>query len=61
MITVTIFINGSPIYSRSARNLTGKEKGLSKYRCDDGTIIKHQREEGAIILAKRMLDTIEEI
>jgi len=59
--TVTIFINNTPIFTRSARNITSKEIGINKYKVDDGSIIKHKREDGAIKLAKKMLDTITEI
>lgn len=57
MITVNILINGQPIYTRSAVNRL-KEHGV--YIGDDGTRIEHDPEDGAIVLAKKMLDTIYE-
>ena len=46
-----------PIYTRTARNV-GEENpiGETKYLVDDGKPIFHSRENGAIDLAKRMLD-----
>lgn len=62
MITVAIFINGNPIYTRSAVNVTGKPKAVvHRYRLDDGTILTHKRSDGAVVLAKMMLDTIKEV
>jgi len=77
MITVSIFINGNPIFTRSARNLgetwyssiDGEEivdhdhasfRGMHLYKLDDGTEIKHLREDGAVKLAIEMLKTIKE-
>lgn len=65
MITVTILINGNPIYTRSAvnRRTVAQTKGLTlcEYELDDGTKLQHHREDGAIQLAKDMLDTIKEL
>ena len=61
MITVSILINGEPIYARSAVNITKGKSDKSEYKCDDGTIIEHKRTEGAVMLAKKMLDTIQEV
>ncbi len=68
MITVTILINGEPIYTRTAINkgkvkadwIQGNNTTQCNYKVDDGTIIKHDTEDGAIVLAKKMLDTIKE-
>lgn len=62
MITVTIFINGSPVYSRSAVN-RGKENenGETEYELDSHGFIRHLRADAAIDLAKQMLDTIKEL
>ena len=59
MITVSISINGRVIYARSARNVGGED--ICKYRLDDGSFILHKRKNGAIKLAKKMLDTIKEV
>ena len=61
MITVTISINAEPIYTRTAINMGYNPNGTCRYRLDDGTELDHFRDDGAIALAQRMLDTIEEI
>jgi len=64
MITVTILINGQPIYTRSAVNISEgikTEADKNAYKVDDGTILRHIPEDGAIALVKKMLDTIKEV
>jgi hypothetical protein len=62
MITVEIKINGALLYARSARNTGSKNNdGETIYFCDEGSMINHKREDGAVVLARKMLDTIEEI
>ena len=59
MISVAILINGNPIMARSAVNVSDDYgKGNQIYKCDDGTLIEHVYEDGAVILAKKLLDTI---
>ncbi len=61
MITVTISINNKPIYTRTAHNISSKEatvKDTNTYHIDTGKKIKHVPDEGAVVLAKKMLDTI---
>lgn len=60
MITVTISINGEPIFTRSAVNKKTGSHGLTKYHLDSGRTILHRRSDGAIKLAKMMLDDIKE-
>ena len=61
MITVAILINGQPIMSRSAINKGDEDTmGRTRYACDDGSHIRHNPGDGAVILAKKMLDTIKE-
>ncbi len=61
MITVSIFINGSPIYTRSAVNTDEQDAaGATKYSCDDGSTLVHHRRDGAVILAMKMLETVDE-
>ena len=58
MITVNILINGQPIFTRTAvRTHTGK---MNHYACDDGTVIRHEYNHGAVKLAMKMLKTIQE-
>lgn len=58
MITVAIYINDRVIYTRTAVNRIEETGG---YINDDGSIILHDPEDGAIELAKKMLDTIHEV
>jgi len=59
MLTVAILINGHPLVAKSAVNLQEtNEKGLTKYRADDGTIILHDQSDGAVVLSKKLLDLI---
>ncbi len=60
MITVAILINGNPLMARSATNISGGNKGVQKYKVDDGQIIEHRYEDGVVVLAKKLLDTIKE-
>ena len=63
MITVTILINGHPIHTRSAVNKSNHPytDKPNRYEVDDGTLISHIPKDGAVELAKRMLDTIKEV
>jgi len=59
MISVAISINGTPILARSARNTgTQTDDGYTLYIVDDGTVLKHKPKDGAVVLAKQMLDCI---
>ena len=63
MITVVVYINEKPIFTRSARNITDKNVpacAIHKYKCDTGDILMHQRDKGFVPLVKKMLDTIDE-
>ena len=60
MITVSILINGNPIYTRSAIRESGSIGEVCAYKCDDGSIITHHYDDGAVTLAHKMLDTIKE-
>lgn len=59
MITVAILINGHPLVARNARN-TGdiNEDGQTKYTTDSGDTVWHKREDGAVVLAHKLLDLI---
>ncbi len=61
MITVAILINGQPIFARSGTN-TGQlaPDGSTIYQTDNGDTILHHREEGAVPLAIKLLQTIRE-
>jgi hypothetical protein len=58
MITVTIFINGQPIITRSAVNKGPALNDLTRYCVDDGSAIFHKPEDGAVKLAIEMLKTV---
>lgn len=61
MISVAIMINGNPIMARSAVNKAEVNKeGKTRYVCDDGSNIWHYPSDGAVKLARKMLDTIKE-
>lgn len=61
MISVSIMINGNPIFTRSAVNQQKTNAvGQTEYLVDEGSKIYHCPEEGAVKLAKMMLDTIKE-
>lgn len=63
MITVAILINGQPIFTRSATRQEDDvfENKPNTYKTDSGEIIKHDHKDGAIELAKKLLDTIHEV
>ncbi len=61
MISVAILINGEPIMARSAVNRETDKDGLAIYDVDDGSVITHKKEDGAVKLAIEMLKTIYEI
>jgi len=62
VITVAILINGRPLFARSAVNMTtlDADTQLCRYDLDDGSQIEHRRGDGAVALAKAMLDSIVE-
>lgn len=65
MITVSITINNRPLFARTAVNVTkdrgGNVKGCDIYYLDTGVDIYHRADDGAVALAKQMLDTIKEL
>ena len=58
MLTVSIYVNGIPIYTRSVVNRIEEKGG---YVCDDGSLIVHDPEDGAVELAIKALQTIKEV
>jgi len=61
MITVAILINGQPIMARSATNKSDEnDKGETRYLVDDGSVVWHDPEKGAVALAIKLLKTIKE-
>ena len=60
MITVAILINGHPLMARSASNKGESHNGLTAYHVDDGSVVFHKQEDGAVALAIELLKTIKE-
>lgn len=61
MITVAILINGNLLMARSAVNQAKQnDKGETMYVTDSSEIVWHKREDGALKLAHKLLDTIRE-
>jgi len=61
MITVSIAINGEVIFARSATNMEKRDKkGKCQYRTDCNHIVEHDPEDGAVLLAHKLLDLIQE-
>lgn len=62
MISVQININGNCIMARSAVRIKDKDdNGDATYKVDDGKIIKHNPNKGAVALAQKLLDCIIEV
>jgi len=61
MLTVSISMNGEPIYARSARRQEDVKKGQkATYKTDAGDIIEFTYGDNIIELAKKNLDTIKQ-
>jgi hypothetical protein len=60
MLSVSIAINGEPIFARSAVNKGEQPSGFTKYLIDDGTTVLHKPSDGAVKLAIALLKTIKE-
>ena len=60
MLTVSISINGEPIFARTAVNRGVQPSGFTRYEVDDGSSVLHKREDGAVNLAVALLKTINE-
>jgi hypothetical protein len=61
MISVSIAINGVTIMARSAVNQAKQnEHGETEYLVDDGSTVWHDPENGPVLLAIQLLETIKE-
>lgn len=60
MLTVVIMINGEPVFTRSAVRVEDLEDNHGRYEVDEGSELVHDRDEGAVELARKLLDTIDE-
>lgn len=61
MITVQINIDGTCIAARSAKRIKDENKrGNARYKTDCGKIISRKPNEGAVVLAHKLLDCIED-
>lgn len=63
MMTVSILVNGQPLYTRTIHRIINEDIGNGKrcYELDDGTRIWHDPVKGIIELAKEALDHIEPV
>lgn len=59
MLTVSILINGEPLYTRSCVNTGEVKNGRTMYRVDTGVDVWHDIEDGAVPLAQKLLKTID--
>jgi len=66
VLTVSVSINGNPLYTRSCVNRTSKHrskcktKNINAYEVDDGRVILHNVDHRAVKLAIEMLKGIKE-
>lgn len=62
MLTVSISVNGQPLYTRSARRQENfvKKGQKATYKTDAGEVIEFTYGDSIIELAKKILDTIEQ-
>lgn len=63
MMTIIIQINGKTIFVRSAVNKSPADappESPHRYAVDDGSEVFHVPKQGAVALAKKLLDTIKE-
>lgn len=58
MVTVTISVQGSPVFTRSAMRIKNGDRDT--YVVDTGKRIRHRNEEGLVSLTRKMLGTIQE-
>ena len=61
MFTVSIDVNARPVYTRSCRNTGRKKDGKTIYALDTGEQVLLDPDDGAVELARKLLDTIEDI
>jgi hypothetical protein len=62
-MTVTILVNGQPLYTRTLRRIINEDIGNGHrcYELDDGSRIWHKAGDGIIELSKQALDTIDPV
>ena len=60
VITIAILLNGEVLTARSCRRIGKYKIGKNKYKVDDGSVIWHNPQDGAVVLAKKLLETIKE-
>lgn len=58
MVTVTISVQGSPVFTRSAMRIRNGDRDT--YVVDTGKRIRHREDEGLVSLSRKMLGTIQE-
>ena len=60
MIGVNIHINGQTIFARTAVNTQREHRGMTIYRVDTGEEVLHDPDDGAVVLAIKLLETIKD-
>ena len=66
MLSVVIYIDHLPVVLRTAVNKSGLDDPAmthpphTTYRTDDGKLLLHRREDGAVSLAIKLLQAIED-
>ena len=61
MLSVAIMINGNPIMARSVVNKENTTVEIEHaYLVDDGSVIYHDPDDGAVKLAIKLFETIKE-
>ena len=61
MFTISILVNTQPVYTRSCRNTMKEREGKTVYLTDTGEEVLHDPGEGAVVLAKKLLDTVKDV
>lgn len=59
MISVVVYINEVPVLARSARRIAGKPGEVCTYHVDDGRILQHSYDDGASVLAIKLLEGVQ--
>ena len=60
MIGVNIHINGQTIFARTATNTMQTHESKTVYLTDAGDEVLHDPQDGAVVLAIKLLETIKE-
>lgn len=56
MFTIELKVNGTVVRKYTVKKIKGGRGGLCEYKLGDGTIIKHNYDDGAEVLAVKVLN-----